>query len=158
MWSTYSPVKNNPADALAKVQAGGPSHSATTGELDIYQVNCRYTFFCQWSNIKLRFVYSGCSCQILRALVNIADKVTTRVGHRWLAHYDSCGQVSFWLWAKTLCFVYDFCDNVLPHLLPMCVAGRCRCWVFMWKGHSRLPSMACIWTCTPGSLGPPHLL
>lgn len=41
MWSTYSPVKNNPADALAKVQAGGPSHSATTGELDIYQVNCR---------------------------------------------------------------------------------------------------------------------
>ncbi|DBA78953.1 TPA: hypothetical protein ACH3X1_008826 [Trebouxia sp. C0004] len=41
VWSTYSPVKNNPADALAKVQAGGPSHSATTGELDIYQVNCR---------------------------------------------------------------------------------------------------------------------
>ena len=41
VWSTYSPVKNNPADALAKVEAGGPSHSATTGELDIYQVNCR---------------------------------------------------------------------------------------------------------------------
>lgn len=41
VWSTYSPVKNNPADALAKVEAGGPSHSATTGELDVYQVNCR---------------------------------------------------------------------------------------------------------------------
>ncbi|KAL3138028.1 hypothetical protein ABBQ38_005262 [Trebouxia sp. C0009 RCD-2024] len=41
VWSTYSPVKNNPADALAKVEAGGPSHSATSGELDIYQVNCR---------------------------------------------------------------------------------------------------------------------
>lgn len=41
VWSTYSPVKNNPEDALAKVEAGGPSHSATTGELDIYQVNCR---------------------------------------------------------------------------------------------------------------------
>lgn len=41
VWSTYSPVKNNPADALAKVEAGGPSHSATTGELDMYQVNAR---------------------------------------------------------------------------------------------------------------------
>ena len=41
VWSTYSPVKNNPEDALAKVDAGGPSHSATSGELDIYQVNCR---------------------------------------------------------------------------------------------------------------------
>lgn len=41
VWSTYSPVKNNPEDALAKVEAGGPSHSATSGELDIYQVNCR---------------------------------------------------------------------------------------------------------------------
>ena len=44
VWSTYSPVKNNPADALAKVEAGGPSHSATSGELDIYQVNCRSGF------------------------------------------------------------------------------------------------------------------
>lgn len=41
VWSTYSPVKNNPEDALAKVEAGGPSYSATSGELDIYQVNCR---------------------------------------------------------------------------------------------------------------------
>eukprot|EP00891_Asterochloris_glomerata_P001430 jgi/Astpho2/1430/e_gw1.00025.17.1_t len=41
VWSTYSPVKNSPADALAKAKAGGPSHSATTGELDIYKTNCR---------------------------------------------------------------------------------------------------------------------
>ena len=41
MWSTYSPVKNSPADALAKAKAGSPSHSATTGELDIYKTNCR---------------------------------------------------------------------------------------------------------------------
>ncbi len=158
MWSTYSPVKNNPADALAKVQAGGPSHSATSGELDIYQVNCRYTFFCPRSNIKPHFVYSGCSCQILHALVNIAYEVTTTVGHRWLAHYDKVSQAHFWPRAKTSCFVYDFWDNVRPHVLPMCAAGRCRCWVFMWKGHSRLPSMACSWTYIPGSPGPPHLL
>ena len=41
VWSTYSPVKNSPADALAKAKAGSPSHSATTGELDIYKTNCR---------------------------------------------------------------------------------------------------------------------
>ena len=40
-WAAYSPVKNSPADARAKVAAGNPSHSATAGELDIYQVNCR---------------------------------------------------------------------------------------------------------------------
>ena len=41
VWAAYSPVKNSPADARAKVAAGNPSHSATAGELDIYQANCR---------------------------------------------------------------------------------------------------------------------
>ena len=41
VWAAYSPVKNSPPDAKAKVAAGAPSHSATTGELDIYQTNCR---------------------------------------------------------------------------------------------------------------------
>lgn len=41
VWAAYSPVKNSPEDARAKASAGGPSHSATTGELDIYQANCR---------------------------------------------------------------------------------------------------------------------
>ena len=41
MWAAYSPVKNSPADARAKVAGGTPSHSATTGELDIYAANCR---------------------------------------------------------------------------------------------------------------------
>ena len=42
MWAAYSPVKNSPPDARAKAAAGSPSHSATTGELDIYQANCRW--------------------------------------------------------------------------------------------------------------------
>ena len=41
VWAAYSPVKNAPEDARAKVAAGSPSHSATTGELDIYHANCR---------------------------------------------------------------------------------------------------------------------
>lgn len=41
VWAAYSPVKNSPADAKAKAAAGSPSHSATTGELDIYMTNCR---------------------------------------------------------------------------------------------------------------------
>ncbi|QDZ20571.1 UTP--glucose-1-phosphate uridylyltransferase [Chloropicon primus] len=40
VWVAYSPVKNSPAEALAKAEAGNPSHSATTGELDIYRANC----------------------------------------------------------------------------------------------------------------------
>lgn len=40
-WAAYSPVKNSPADAAAKAAAGNPSHSATTGELDAYETNCR---------------------------------------------------------------------------------------------------------------------
>ena len=42
VWAAYSPVKNSPKDAAAKAEGGGPSHSATTGELDVYQVNCRF--------------------------------------------------------------------------------------------------------------------
>lgn len=41
VWAAYSPVKNSPADAAVKGRGGNPSHSATTGELDVYQVNCR---------------------------------------------------------------------------------------------------------------------
>lgn len=40
MWAAYSPVKNSPADAAAKSKGGNPSHSATSGELDIYKTNC----------------------------------------------------------------------------------------------------------------------
>ena len=40
VWVAYSPVKNSPDEALAKAKAGNPSHSATTGELDIYRANC----------------------------------------------------------------------------------------------------------------------
>lgn len=42
VWAAYSPVKNSPPDARAKAAAGSPSHSATTGELDIYRTNCRH--------------------------------------------------------------------------------------------------------------------
>lgn len=41
VWAAYSPVKNSPADAAAKAASGNPSHSATTGELDIYKTNCK---------------------------------------------------------------------------------------------------------------------
>ena len=41
VWFAYSPVKNAPADALKKYEAGTPSHSATDGELDLYRANCR---------------------------------------------------------------------------------------------------------------------
>lgn len=40
VWAAYSPVKNSPADAAAKAAGGNPSHSATSGELDIYRTNC----------------------------------------------------------------------------------------------------------------------
>uniref|UniRef100_A0A383VCY8 UTP-monosaccharide-1-phosphate uridylyltransferase n=1 Tax=Tetradesmus obliquus TaxID=3088 RepID=A0A383VCY8_TETOB len=40
VWATYSPVKNSPADARAKAAEGNPTHSATTGEMDIYKANC----------------------------------------------------------------------------------------------------------------------
>ena len=45
MWAAYSPVKNSPGEARAKAASGGPSHSATTGELDVYQANCRCILF-----------------------------------------------------------------------------------------------------------------
>merc|ERR1711976_239687 len=40
VWAAYSPVKNHPTDAVEKVKGGNPSHSATSGELDIYASNC----------------------------------------------------------------------------------------------------------------------
>ncbi len=50
VWAAYSPVKNSPADARAKVAAGNPSHSATAGELDIYQANCRCEAATEFTN------------------------------------------------------------------------------------------------------------
>ncbi|GAB4817370.1 hypothetical protein N2152v2_004416 [Parachlorella kessleri] len=41
VWAAYSPVKNSPADARAKGANGDPSHSAASGELDIYKANCQ---------------------------------------------------------------------------------------------------------------------
>ena len=67
VWSTYSPVKNNPADALAKVEAGGPSHSATTGELDVYQVNCRSLLAPTYTVAvmsRLEVLWSSCQYQV----------------------------------------------------------------------------------------------
>ncbi|EIE22423.1 UDP-sugar pyrophosphorylase 1 [Coccomyxa subellipsoidea C-169] len=40
VWAAYSPVKNSPDDARAKAAGGNPSHSATSGEVDIYRTNC----------------------------------------------------------------------------------------------------------------------
>ncbi len=39
VWATYSPVKNNPADARIKAAEGDPTHSATAAEMDIYKAN-----------------------------------------------------------------------------------------------------------------------
>jgi hypothetical protein len=39
VWATYSPVKNSPADARAKAAEGNPTHSAATGEMDIYKAS-----------------------------------------------------------------------------------------------------------------------
>lgn len=41
VWAAYSPVKNSPADAADKAKGGNPSHSATSGELDFYEANCK---------------------------------------------------------------------------------------------------------------------
>jgi UDP-sugar pyrophosphorylase len=36
-WIGYSPVKNSPADGLAKFKADGPTHTATSGEFEFYE-------------------------------------------------------------------------------------------------------------------------
>lgn len=48
VWATYSPVKNSPADARAKAAEGNPTHSATTGEMDIYKVSKAHTTLPSW--------------------------------------------------------------------------------------------------------------
>ncbi|GAQ87502.1 UTP--glucose-1-phosphate uridylyltransferase [Klebsormidium nitens] len=40
VWLGYAPVKNNPEDAAAKLAAGTPPHSATSGEAALYRANC----------------------------------------------------------------------------------------------------------------------
>lgn len=35
----YSPVKNSAADARKAAEAGAPTHSATTGEFDVYRAH-----------------------------------------------------------------------------------------------------------------------
>ncbi|CAI5949601.1 unnamed protein product [Closterium sp. NIES-65] len=40
VWLAYSPVKNNLRDAIAKLAAGTPPHSATSAELHLYRANC----------------------------------------------------------------------------------------------------------------------
>lgn len=71
VWSTYSPVKNSPADALAKAKAGGPSHSATTGELDIYKTNCRQA-------VRLPHSCASCaSCWITRPTAGRSPYLST---------------------------------------------------------------------------------
>mmetsp|Transcript_39347 Transcript_39347/g.47684 ORF Transcript_39347/g.47684 Transcript_39347/m.47684 type:complete len:755 (+) Transcript_39347:160-2424(+) len=41
VWAAYTPVKNSPAEARAKMAVGAPTHSATSGEFDIYRANGR---------------------------------------------------------------------------------------------------------------------
>eukprot|EP00899_Mesostigma_viride_P007455 jgi/Mesvir1/16710/Mv15101-RA.1 len=41
VWVAYSPVKNSPDEAIAKVNSGLPPHSAASGELDQYIANCK---------------------------------------------------------------------------------------------------------------------
>ena len=36
-WIGYSPVKNSPADGLAKFKSNGPTHTATSGEFEFYE-------------------------------------------------------------------------------------------------------------------------
>ena len=35
-WVGYSPVKNSPADGVGKFKGGNPTHTATSGELELY--------------------------------------------------------------------------------------------------------------------------
>lgn len=46
VWVGYSPVKNSVADALAKVAAGCPPHSAASGECDQYGATARAMRLC----------------------------------------------------------------------------------------------------------------
>jgi UDP-sugar pyrophosphorylase len=46
VWVGYSPVKNSVADALAKVAAGCPPHSAASGECDAYGAAARAMRLC----------------------------------------------------------------------------------------------------------------
>ena len=41
VWAAYSPVKNSVQEALAKQRDNSPTHSATSGELDMYNMNSR---------------------------------------------------------------------------------------------------------------------
>jgi UDP-sugar pyrophosphorylase len=41
VWAAYSPVKNSPDEGRGKAKGGSPSHTATSGELDVYMANCR---------------------------------------------------------------------------------------------------------------------
>jgi UDP-sugar pyrophosphorylase len=35
-WVGYSPVKNSPADGVGKFKAGNATHTATSGEMEVY--------------------------------------------------------------------------------------------------------------------------
>ena len=35
-WVGYSPVKNSPADGADKFKGGNPTHTATSGEMELY--------------------------------------------------------------------------------------------------------------------------
>ena len=53
-WVGYSPVKNSPADGVGKFKGGNPTHTATSGELELY----------------------GCGAQLLRlAGASVADPI-----------------------------------------------------------------------------------
>merc|ERR1712130_991453 len=40
-WCAYSPVKNSPDEAVKKFKTGNHPQSGTTGETDLYALNCR---------------------------------------------------------------------------------------------------------------------
>jgi len=41
VWAAYTPVKNSPEEGRAKVKGGSPSHTASSGEMDMYAANCK---------------------------------------------------------------------------------------------------------------------
>ena len=91
VWAAYSPVKNSPSEALAKFKSGNPSHSATTGELDIYEANCKVLrhLGAKLGN-PIRETFNGITAEVWPRIVwsplfscSIDD----------LAHKVNCGQV-----------------------------------------------------------------
>ena len=75
VWAAYSPVKNSPVDAAAKAAGGNPSHSATTGELDMYMTNCKVR--------KSKLVRNGCKRKCLARVGSVLTPCVLRYEEQW---------------------------------------------------------------------------